>query len=237
MFKGGGIALAETLVKKSSEYLLTPSASAETEVTGLSCRWQPIKSRNGTMLTLLVMELPSEQPGKAYDDIQHQLDIIFSGKDSSPVRLTNLRYHWPARGLKEEAGLVYHDGTWVRLVRLYGFTLFFYLLNRFNLRIKQFDATRYREEIILNSDYQKFNDMLRMVMDCSQEQAENVNAALKSLHHAGRIVYGIHRSDCALMTCFVTSIAGNGHVHFIDGDEGGYAMAAVQLKQQLAQAL
>jgi hypothetical protein len=35
------------------------------------------------------------------------------------------------------------------------------------------------------------------------------------------------------MTCLVFSLAGD-HVHFIDGADGGYALAAKQMKQQNA---
>ena len=44
--------------------------------------------------------------------------------------------------------------------------------------------------------------------------------------------------DCsreALITCLVESHAGR-HLHFVDGSEGGYALAARQLKAQLAAA-
>jgi len=35
------------------------------------------------------------------------------------------------------------------------------------------------------------------------------------------------------MTCLVFSLEQSRHVHFIDGADGGYALAAVQLKAQL----
>jgi Protein of unknown function (DUF3095) len=38
------------------------------------------------------------------------------------------------------------------------------------------------------------------------------------------------------MTCIVQSYNGN-HLHFVDGSDGGYALAAHQLKQQLKAAL
>ena len=36
-----------------------------------------------------------------------------------------------------------------------------------------------------------------------------------------------------MMTCLVFSLEESRHVHFIDGADGGYALAAVQLKAQL----
>ena len=54
---------------------------------------------------------------------------------------------------------------------------------------------------------------------------------LKKRFELGQITYGIHESSQALMTCLVFSLAGN-HVHLIDGADGGYALAAKQMKQQ-----
>jgi hypothetical protein len=36
-----------------------------------------------------------------------------------------------------------------------------------------------------------------------------------------------------MMTCLVFSLDESRHVHFIDGADGGYALAALQLKAQL----
>ena len=55
---------------------------------------------------------------------------------------------------------------------------------------------------------------------------------LDGQHREGRLVYGMHRSREALLTCIVFSYNGN-HVHFVDGSDGGYAIAARGLKAQL----
>jgi hypothetical protein len=47
-----------------------------------------------------------------------------------------------------------------------------------------------------------------------------------------KIFYDLHISNEALMTCMVESATDNHHIHFIDG-AGGYALAALQLKEQV----
>lgn len=47
----------------------------------------------------------------------------------------------------------------------------------------------------------------------------------------GQIAYGVHVSHQAMMTCLMFNL--QDHVHFIDGADGGYALAAKQLKDQL----
>jgi hypothetical protein len=75
--------------------------------------------------------------------------------------------------------------------------------------------------------------MLRMVLDCSVEQILQIRAYLDARCAAGELCYGIHISSTALMTCYAHDDKDGHHIHFIDGAEGGYAMAARQLKQQL----
>ena len=52
------------------------------------------------------------------------------------------------------------------------------------------------------------------------------------VNRAGRLAYGLHRSSAALITCLVRSYAGQ-HLHFVDGADGGYALAARELAAQL----
>jgi hypothetical protein len=46
----------------------------------------------------------------------------------------------------------------------------------------------------------------------------------------GVVRYGTHRQQAAMMTCFAPSPANPTHVHFIDGADGGYAVAATAMK-------
>ena len=72
-----------------------------------------------------------------------------------------------------------------------------------------------------------------MVIDCSEKQAAQIEQLFRSLYLEHKVFYGIHKSKQALMTCMVFSASENQHIHFIDGADGGYALAAVKLKAQM----
>jgi hypothetical protein len=107
-----------------------------------------------------------------------------------------------------------------------------YLFSR-NLDTEAVKWSHYRAELVENTDFRKFDGMLRMVIDSSDAQASALEAFLKSKHQSRQLVYGMHKSREALVTCLIQSYTGN-HFHFVDGSDGGYAMAARALKQQLA---
>ncbi|PIU96760.1 MAG: hypothetical protein CO017_08860 [Zetaproteobacteria bacterium CG_4_8_14_3_um_filter_59_5] len=55
---------------------------------------------------------------------------------------------------------------------------------------------------------------------------------LQGYRERGLIVFGMHVSSSALITCIVSDYDQQ-HVHFLDGANGGYEMAAQQMKKQI----
>jgi hypothetical protein len=88
-----------------------------------------------------------------------------------------------------------------------------------------FDGSTYKRELCANSDFRKFDETLRMVVDLNRAELYRFESRLAAEHRAGRLAYGLHRSPAALVTCLVRSNRDD-HVHFIDGSDGGYALAA-----------
>ena len=105
---------------------------------------------------------------------------------------------------------------------------------RSDRRVGSFERDRYKGVSIQNSDFRKYDDGLRMTLDCDQSVEAEIRLVLDEAHAPGLANYGIHTQDAALMTCLVPSVMTDDHMHFIDGASGGYAQAAVMLKQQLA---
>jgi len=102
---------------------------------------------------------------------------------------------------------------------------------KFGIRLGGFDPAIYRRQVVENSDFRKFDDNLRMTLDCTPALADRIEKRLAEARAAHIARFGLHRQPAAIMTCIVPSIAESDHVHFVDGAAGGYAMAAKMLKQ------
>ena len=74
-----------------------------------------------------------------------------------------------------------------------------------------------------------------MVIDIPSSEMEKILSILEQFRRKNQIFYGTHTSTGALMTCIVIDRDGE-HIHFIDGADGGYSLAAAQMKSQRAMA-
>jgi hypothetical protein len=229
MLSGGGIESAENLAKGShgADFIVSAdAASPDADLTGLSCRWQPLQSRHGVMISLIVkMRTDGEGIPPLYAAIYRRIQEA-AGRDHCPVARTNLRLSWPPRGARIERAFGHDPFT------VYGQSLLALISERTGVAIGGFAARTYAGAIPLHSDYRKFADSLRMVIDCAPAEADAIAAILAASRARGDIEFGMHRASAALMTCFVSSTAEGGHVHFVDGADGGYALAAQELKSR-----
>jgi hypothetical protein len=110
-------------------------------------------------------------------------------------------------------------------------TLIAYVVLKLGIRFGGFDPAVYRRQVVENSDFRKFDDNLRMTLDCTPALADAIEARLAAARTANVAKFGLHRQPAAIMTCIVPSIEESDHVHFVDGAAGGYALAAKQMKQ------
>ncbi len=98
------------------------------------------------------------------------------------------------------------------------------------MRVGEFDPAVYRREVVENSDFRKYDDNLRMTLDCTPALADRIEQRLAGAQRDNIVRFGIHRQPAAIMTCIVPSITESNHVHFIDGAAGGYALASQRLR-------
>jgi hypothetical protein len=244
MLSGGGVEVAEKLVKDESrgqQYRIDPTAHASAEepsLDGFQCRWNPIKNRNGKTLSMLVSALGDDPTARhaTYARILERFDKLGDVGQLHPLALDTLDLATDLGSFDTEARLQTGNtaGASYQLHRAKASAQSHIgrnLMKR-GKSMSGFDGASYPSELIANADYRKFDDALRMVLDVNDEQHEAIEACLADERAEGTIAYGLHESDSALMTCLVFDYAGR-HVHFIDGSNGGYAMASKQLKAQI----
>lgn len=233
MFSGGGVDWAERQMKAGR--FLTPPAPPGTQpnLEGLSCRWSPIESQNGTIMNLIVREAPGAADGAFAAVVREIVNLLERREEGAghPVSENRLHFRWPPTGLDLEARAGLPDRSLRRRrLGLWVYTLLAYVGFRTGWHIGGFDPARYRRNVALNSDFRKYDDGLRMTVDCHEHTADEIEQLLADAEQAGTVRYGTHRQSAALMTCIVPSIHTDDHLHFLDGAAGGYAAAARRIK-------
>ena len=76
-------------------------------------------------------------------------------------------------------------------------------------------------------------DIYRQILAGTEAQRAELNAWLEGRYARGELIYGLHVTDRAHMTCLVFNYAGK-HLHFIDGADGGLFLAARAFKERAA---
>jgi hypothetical protein len=235
MFSGGGLAWAEAALKAGSLPTLPPD-TGRPDLAGLTCRFRPIPSRRGEVLSLIVASARSPRDPRFQAVLD---DLIAATADLNPVPAGGPAWTWPPAGLGDEARLHRRPGLPLTLSRLSvaGRTLMAAAVVKLGLRAGAFRPARYRGQIADNSDFRKFGDGLMMTVDCTPALSEAIKTRLAAAAADGVLDYGLHGQDAALMTCVVPAPSEAGHVHFIDGAGGGYTVAAERLKRARAMRL
>ena len=208
---------------------------SQPDLTGLSCRFEEIPSVRGVILSVLVVPAKGADPFRFRKVIEDIIGLVEQSPDAGrPVPSGGPPLRWPPAGVEYEARAARGGPLLKRRTVVLAVTLWAYVVMRFGIKVGNFVPKNYVQQVVENSDFRKYDDGLRMILDCTEE-LERALAALLAKAASERIVrYGLHRQDAAMMTCFTPSVMRSDHVHFIDGARGGYASAASALKAMAA---
>src|SRR3954466_15671805 len=231
MFSGGGLGWAEAAMKRG-EFAVSPAPSGtHPDLTGLSCRFEEIPSVRGLILSVLIVPAKDADPAKFRKVIEDVIALVERSPDAGrPVPAGGPEIRWPPGGAELEARARRGGPLLWRRTFVLANGLFAYLVMRFGIKVGGFVPQTYIRQVVENSDFRKYDDGLRMILDCTPELEGTLTQRLAAAASAGSIRYGLHRQDAAMMTCFTPFASRSDHVHFIDGARGGYASAATALK-------
>lgn len=222
MAKGSGLTILEKIAKNLPRDEVQGDSSYSGDVhRNFSCKFAPIPSRNGEILTLIIENC--EEKNSLYKDL-----ISFLKSNSTPI---DLEYSYDTVQYSSKSTFnetkLFHSG-----ITKYFHFIFKDLLFRSYAFIMKFQKKPFLklQSLTLNTDQIKFDNFLRMILDVNQDQKVKILSYLNKLSYAEQIIFGYHISDSALLTCYVASPTED-HFHFIDGNHGGYVMASKHFKK------
>src|SRR5262249_17503916 len=137
------------------------------DLTGLSCRWNPIKARHGAIVSIIAV------PGQSGSGPEFQrlvADVIAISADQNreghPVPPEGPNYSLTFAGLEAETRATARPGRrfWKRL-SLIGQLLLMVPVLKFNVKLGPFNTKTYKHDLAANSDFRKFDDGLKMTID------------------------------------------------------------------------
>jgi hypothetical protein len=242
-FAGGGVEYAEKLIKDNingSQYRLEKNEpDAMADFSGLECRWDNVPSPRGETIALIIKAIAPaiEEEALIYSDIIKNVHEIYGDDDlCRPVSVDGLRMTYNGKKLCHETKVrTYGQGKKAYLLRWLQIRIqnvLGWIFMTFDMHVGGVPWGNYKSDLVNNTDFKKFDGVLREVLSGTAAQRDQLTAYLEDLFKNRKCVYGIHASDSALITCLINNRDGE-HFHFIDGADGGYAMAATAMKQRL----
>ena len=241
MFSGGGSSWAEARMKEGEYGIASAPKGARPDLSGLSCRWNPIAASYGRIVSIIVLPKP-EGDMEAFRRLVSELVDLSNedGRGGHPVPAAGPEVGFAEEGIRLEAKARSPYGFgWARVKHTFGISAQMVLvrvLASFNASLGRFSANGYRQGVARNTDFRKFEDGLKMTVDVDAARLAQIRQKLGDARAEGVCYFGLHEQDEALMTCIVPSAVRRNHMHFVDGAMGGYATAATYLKAQMGKA-
>lgn len=242
-FMGGGLSYAEDILKSpdgESYAVDNNQRDQDADFTGLECRWQEVGREGNKVITILAKANPDiKDSEKVYEELLAKMNKTFEFDDqTNPITSSQLKMNMSVQELMGEVKFRTFGLNWIQrflyVLKMELQIVLGKIFMAFNYKSSVTDWSLYKQDLALNSDNRKFDDMLRVVISGTEEQCEELKRYLHRQFEDSKLAYGIHVTDTAMITCMVFEYHRE-HIHFVDGSNGGYVEASKMLKQQLKQ--
>jgi hypothetical protein len=227
---GNGLSYAERLIK-SEDYLFNKEEGGtdDLDLSGMQCRWDKIgPPENSTeVLTLLITTGKKGLQSQVFSQVIALLDDIYGEQQMrQPISVAKLKLKTTFNRLNTEmrariGKIRFFELIQTWLINLYGYIYF-----------KTDRGKHYLNRLVEMSDTLVIDGRINTVISGTELQRLKLLKRLDQLESQGGILYGVHISRDAIMSCYVRDLE-DGHVHFVDGSEGGYTQAAMVLKAKI----
>lgn len=241
LFWGDGLSYAESLLKeKGLQDEADPSVDDEyrADLEGLECRWHEIPPTSEEITSYIIKAQggSDQEKSEIYADCLERIEEVYGAiNDRNPVTMAklNLTKKWDKLSTEWKIR-TWKPTVWRRIV--YALKLMFeafagtFLMEN-KVSTKKVHWGEYKPDAITHVDFRKFDEGLRFVASGTKAERMEVENYLDRMFSDGKLNFGVHSSKSLIITCYVSNHEKE-HIHFVDGIDGGYAMASKKMKQQ-----
>ena len=231
---GDGLSYAERIIKgEAYSFSCEKQEDCEPDLNGMQCRWDKISPPENSqeIVTLLIIAAEGIEQAVAFRKVFLMIDEIYGvPRHRQPISVSKLKLNTSFSRLGTEMkfrlGKIPVWGflkTW--LTNFYGYIYF-----------RTGKGLRYLKRLVEMSDTLVIDGRINTVISGTADQRIKLTQALDDLEKESTVIYGMHVSASSVMSCYVRDLE-DGHIHFVDGSEGGYTKAATILKQKIRTAV
>jgi hypothetical protein len=227
---GNGLHYAERIIK-GDDYLFQCESGEECELdlNGMQCRWDKISppQQGNEVVSILITASKGIEQSIAFQKVFLIMDEAYGiPRHRQPISVSKLKLNTSFSRLGSEMKLKLGKVPVWEFIKIWTTNLYGYIYFRTG------KGLRYLKRLVEMSDTLVIDGRINTVISGTEAQRVKLTTALDLLEAQGIIIYGMHVSSSAVMSCYVRDLE-DGHIHFVDGSEGGYTHAAGVQKAKL----
>ncbi|WP_194852352.1 DUF3095 family protein [Nonlabens antarcticus] len=233
LIQGDALQRAEKEIKaeEPQDLGLTELKTQLLNLEGMECKWdkiEPPQERN-EIISLIINCTDISQQHTIYAAILNEMDNIY-GEDEirNPVSLKRLKMVNSLSQLKNEVKVKYAKSGLRQLLSAAARTLF----GKFYIHLTE-KGRNYLNELIQLTEVLLLDGSINTVITGNKNQRHQLFEMLDHMERNLQINYGFYASEKSVLSCYVTALD-DYHIHFLDGENGGYTQASKVLKKKLA---
>lgn len=230
---GSGLVFAEKVTKSENDRPDPQTVANETslDLTGMECRWDRIRPPQDSdeVVCLLVNVINQQASAQVLKTVIDHIDEIYGPRPRrNPISKQQLQLDTSVASIARETRVKLGRFDWRYALEHWLRTA---VIGPAFIRYSS-DGQGYIASVPELSETLTIDGRISTVIAGTPPQRGLLVNALDQMEQAGSIVFGLYASPASIMSCYVRN-RDEQHIHFIDGADGGYTLAATMLKRKI----
>lgn len=227
---GNALQMAENEIKASPPVTAIEQFNFNLDLNGMECKWDKISppDNKNEIISLIIKAINVEDQSSLYSQILEKIELIY-GDDTirHPIVAKRLKMVNSLSRIKAEVKMKFKNITPSKLVSSWWRGV---MGGWFTKNTKK--GKNYINDLIQLTETLLLDGSINTVITGNVGQREQLLEYLDGLENEHLINYGYYSSSSSVLSCFVTAID-DYHIHFLDGENGGYTQASKVLKAKM----